>query len=116
MLLYSFMASSIKDSSREIGILKALGANMKDIYKIFIVEAVFIGIFALLFGIIGYYFVGLLVNNIVTYLFYTFYFTIFTFDFVTVLVMIISIILIQYVFLTNYAKATIIFCATYTTK
>ena len=37
-------------------------------------------------GITGYYFVGLLINQIVTNLYYDFYFTIFTFDIISVIV------------------------------
>lgn len=94
MLLYSFMSNSIKDSSKQIGILKALGSTMSDIYKVFAIEATVIGIFSIILGITGYYFVGLLINQIVTNLYYDFYFTIFTFDIISVIVMIIAIVLI----------------------
>ena len=94
MLLYSFMSNSIKDSSKQIGILKALGSTMSDIYKVFAVEAAFIGLFSIVLGVLGYYLVGILVNGIVTSLFYDFYFTIFTFDIISVIVMVISIIAI----------------------
>lgn len=94
MLLYSFMSNSIKDSSKQIGILKALGSTMNDIYKVFAIEATVIGIFSIILGITGYYFVGLLINQIVTNLYYNFYFTIFTFDIISVVIMIIAIVLI----------------------
>ena len=94
LLLYSFMSSSIKDNARQIGILKALGANIKDTYKIYAVEAVVIGLFAIVFGILGYYFGGLLVNEIITSLFYTFYFAIFTFEPLTFVIMILSTVLV----------------------
>lgn len=94
LLLYSFMSSSIKDNARQIGILKALGANIKDTYKIYAVEAVVIGLFAITFGILGYYFGGLLVNRIITSLFYNFYFAIFTFEPITFVVMVLSTVLI----------------------
>ncbi len=94
LLLYSFISSSIKDNSKQIGILKALGANIKDIYKIFTFEALLIGVLASLFGVLGYYFGGLLANKIITSLFYTFYFPIFNCDFFTILIMICSTFLI----------------------
>ena len=97
LLLYSFISNSIKDNSKQIGILKALGANIKDIYKIFTFEALLIGILASLFGVLGFYFGGLLVNNIVTSLFYTFYFPIFNGDIVTILIMVLSTLLILFI-------------------
>lgn len=97
LLLYSFISNSIKDNSKQIGILKALGANIKDIYKIFTFEALLIGILASLFGVLGFYFGGLLVNNIVTSLFYTFYFPIFNGNIVTILIMILSTLLILFI-------------------
>ena len=88
------MSNSIKDSSKQIGILKALGSTISDIYKVFAIEATVIGIFSIILGITGYYFVGLLINQIVTTLYYDFYFTIFTFDIISVIVMIIAIVVI----------------------
>ena len=87
ILLYSFMSGSIKDGSYQIGVLKALGANIKDIYKIYAVEAFIIGIFATVFGILGYYFGGLLINKVITDNFYTFYFPIFIFKPISILQM-----------------------------
>lgn len=94
LLLYSFISNSIKDSSKQIGILKALGANIKDIYKIYMFEALLIGILATIFGVFGFYFIGIVVNRIITSLFYTFYFPIFRFEFISVLVMVLSTFLI----------------------
>ncbi len=97
ILLYSFMSSSIKDNSKQIGILKALGANKNDIFKIYAVEAIIIGIFTSFFGVLGYYFGGLLLNRIVTNLFYTFYFAIFIPNIITILLMIVLTFLILFI-------------------
>lgn len=97
ILLYSFMSSSIKDNSKQIGILKALGANKNDIFKIYAVEAIVIGIFTSFFGVLGYYFGGLLLNRIVTNLFYTFYFAIFIPNIATILLMIVLTFLILFI-------------------
>ena len=97
ILLYSFMSSSIKDNSKQIGILKALGANKNDIFKIYAVEAIIIGIFTTFFGVLGYYFVGLLLNRIITNLFYTFYFAIFIPNIITILIMILATFIILFI-------------------
>ena len=67
---------------------------MNDIYKVFTIEAVLIGILSVIFGVGGYYFTGLLINQIVSNLYYDFYFTIFTFDIISVVIMIVAIIAI----------------------
>ncbi len=100
ILLYSFISSSVKDSSKQIGILKALGANIKDIYKIYAVEAMLIGLFATVFGVLGYYIIGMLINQIITSAFYTFYFPIFNFELFGALVMIFSTFIIIIISLT----------------
>lgn len=46
MLIFNFLSSSIVDRQKEIGTLRALGASGKDIYKIFILEGLFIAIIA----------------------------------------------------------------------
>lgn len=97
ILLYSFMSSSIKDNSKQIGILKALGANKNDIFKIYAVEAIIIGIFTTFFGVLGYYFGGLLLNRIITNLFYTFYFAIFIPNIITILIMILATFIILFI-------------------
>lgn len=100
ILLYSFISSSIKDSSKQIGILKSLGATIKDVYKIYAVEALLIGLFATVFGVLGYYAIGISINNIITYYFYTFYFPIFNFKAFDAIVMILSTFVILIVSLT----------------
>ena len=58
VLLSNFMASSVFDRKREIGILRALGCTHKNISVMFFLEAVFIGLISMvgatLFIIIGF--------------------------------------------------------------
>ena len=86
ILLFSFIHSSVKNNVRQIGILRAIGANVIDIIKIYVIEALIIGIASLLFSLIIYgvggYFINLVIGE--TYL------SIFTFGFSTVMKMISS--------------------------
>ncbi|MDR0831414.1 MAG: ATP-binding cassette domain-containing protein [Bacillales bacterium] len=89
ILLYSFMSFSIKEHTRQAGILRAIGANQFDIIKIFLLEAATIGIIALAFGIAGYGIVGAIINQSAnvdnlfgSYIYYS------TFSFLTILKMI----------------------------
>lgn len=94
LLLYSFMSNSIKKSSKQIGILKALGASMKDLYKIYSMEAILIGLFSTVIGVGFFYIVGLLINRIVSLVFFDYYFAIFTFEPITIITMIASTIVV----------------------
>ena len=86
ILLFSFIHSSVKNNVRQIGILRAIGANVIDIIKIYVIEALIIGIASLLFSLIIYGVGGYLINLVIgeTYL------SIFTFGFSTVMKMISS--------------------------
>ena len=94
LLLYSFMSNSIKKSSKQIGILKALGASMKDLYKIYSMEAVIIGLFSTVIGVGYFYIVGLIINKVVSLVFFDFYFAIFTFEPITIITMVLSTIIV----------------------
>ena len=94
ILLYSFMSNSIRNSKRQIGILKALGANKADIYKIFSIEAVIIGLVSTIGGVLIYSIGGLIANQVITDVAYTFYFPFFINNVYTMLMMIIPTIII----------------------
>ncbi|MDV3205322.1 MAG: ABC transporter ATP-binding protein/permease [Weeping tea tree witches'-broom phytoplasma] len=51
VLMFNFISSSIKDKIKDIGILKAIGANSFDIAKIFIQEVILISIINLLLSL-----------------------------------------------------------------
>lgn len=86
ILLFSFIHSSVKNNIRQIGILRAIGANVIDIIKIYVIEALIIGCVSLLFSLLIYGLGGYFINMIIgeTYL------SIFTFGFSTVIKMITS--------------------------
>ena len=94
LLLYSFMSSSIKGYSKQIGILKALGANNKDLYKVYSVEAIIIALFSIVIGVALFFAVGIVINNVISSMLYDFYYPLFLFDIVTILLMVLSTILI----------------------
>ncbi len=89
ILFYSFMSKSIKDSKRHIGILKALGAKGKDIFKIFMIEAIFISFISISLAILIYCLGGNIFNNILSNNMYSFYFPIFIINPLTIITMII---------------------------
>ena len=79
------MLSSIKNNTKQIGILRAIGANVIDIIKIYVIEALIIGSISLVCSLFIYGVGGTLVNNAITG-----YLSIFTFGFSTVMKMISS--------------------------
>lgn len=62
-LLFLFLSSSIRKNKKQIGILRALGAQQSDIFKIFISEAVIIGGISLLGSICLYFILGSIINT-----------------------------------------------------
>ncbi len=64
LLFSNFIGVSISYCKKEIGILKALGANNKDILKIFGYESIIIGIIAWFLSVIGWYIICNILNNI----------------------------------------------------
>ncbi len=59
----SFMSTSIMERSREIGLIKALGAKNFDVYLLFLSEAVVIGLLGGFFGFI----LGIILSQIISY-------------------------------------------------
>lgn len=53
---------SVVERTREIGVMRAIGARRKDIKRIFFTESALIGLFAGVIGVLGAYLVGLIVN------------------------------------------------------
>ena len=60
---------SVVERTKEIGLLRAIGARSKDIKRIFVSEAFLIGISSGLIGLIGAFIISLLVNKISTQVF-----------------------------------------------
>lgn len=58
------MIMSIYERTKEIGIMKVIGASIKDIKKLFLLEAGLIGFFGGLLGLIFSYIVSLLLNTL----------------------------------------------------
>ena len=69
-------------------------AVIKDLYKIYSIEAIIIGFFSIAIGVSLYYIFGLLINRVISELFFDFYFSIFTFKTITILTMILSTVII----------------------
>ena len=61
-----FTISSIKSNKKNIGILRALGAKVTDIYKIFYLENFLTGIFAFIFSSIITYISCNVANNLIS--------------------------------------------------
>lgn len=72
MLLANFMVTAVYDKKREIGILRALGCTQKNISTLFLIQAIFIGLVAIIGStimiVLGIYIANMLfVNNFATY-------------------------------------------------
>lgn len=85
ILLFSFMLGSIKNNVKQIGILRAIGANVIDIIKIYVIEALIIGSISLVSSLFIYGVGGFLINNLIPG-----YLSVFTFGFSTVMKMVLS--------------------------
>ena len=71
ILLVNFIVTSIYDNKKTIGILRALGTRKKDVFKIFLCEGFFIGIFALILTFAALFFFMNWLNAYITeYLFF----------------------------------------------
>ncbi|MBQ7340349.1 MAG: ATP-binding cassette domain-containing protein [Clostridia bacterium] len=66
-MLSNYISTSIIQKRQTIGILRALGSNGRDIFRMFIIEslviAVLSGIFAIVFGLIGCHLVNFYINT-----------------------------------------------------
>ena len=69
MGISSLMGTTIMERSREIGLIKALGATMRDVYLQFLTEAIIIGLIG---GVFGFLLGGLLSQIIALNIFNTF--------------------------------------------
>jgi ABC-type lipoprotein export system ATPase subunit/ABC-type antimicrobial peptide transport system permease subunit len=62
IMIIVVMYISVVERTKEIGIIKAIGARSKDIRRIFISEAFLIGLFSGAIGVAGAYFLGKFIN------------------------------------------------------
>ena len=62
--LITFISYSIKDQSKKVGILRAMGVSLKDTICIFLVEAVVIIMISLILGFVIFKFILCQINNI----------------------------------------------------
>lgn len=66
-MLSNYISTSIIQKRQTIGILRALGSNGRDIFRMFIIEslviAVLSGIFAIVFGLVGCHLVNFYINT-----------------------------------------------------
>lgn len=62
IMIIVVMHISVVERTKEIGIIKAIGAREKDIRRIFVSEAFLIGVFSGLLGLIGAYFISRGIN------------------------------------------------------
>jgi len=68
MGMLNTLSVSLLQRTKEVGILKALGAKRKDIFKMFIFEAIIISVFGGIIGLFGGYGFGVAVNKLLIYL------------------------------------------------
>ena len=68
LMLLNFISASISAKSKEIGILRAVGARGTDVFKIFFSEAFIIAMICFVLAAVGAGFVCNIVNNSVTQL------------------------------------------------
>ena len=54
---------SVVERTKEIGLLRAIGARSKDVKRIFVLEAFFIGLSSGVIGLIGSYVISIFVNK-----------------------------------------------------
>ena len=60
------MVMSIYERTKEIGVMKVIGAELKDIKRLFLFEAAMIGFFGGLFGIVISYGISFLINSVIS--------------------------------------------------
>jgi putative ABC transport system permease protein len=69
IMIIVVMYISVVERTKEIGIIKAIGAREKDIRRIFVSEAFLIGLFSGTIGLVGAYFIGKGINVVSNKLF-----------------------------------------------
>lgn len=65
--MFNTLTISLLERTKEVGLLRALGANSSDIWRIFLAESFLIGIVGGLFGIVAGYIIGQVLNIIFSY-------------------------------------------------
>lgn len=65
LLLSNFIASSISNKTRDIGILRALGATSNDVFKIFFSESFVITVLCIILSTVGGFILSAVLNNTV---------------------------------------------------
>lgn len=68
MGMLNTLSVSLLQRTKEVGILKALGSKRKDIFKMFVFEAVIISVVGGVMGLFGGYGFGVLVNKVLIYM------------------------------------------------
>ena len=63
LLLANFIAISIANKKKDIGILRSIGARSLDVFKIFFSESIIIGLFTYIVAIIAIFIIAGLLNN-----------------------------------------------------
>ena len=63
LLLFNFITVSISSKAHEIGVLRAIGARGKDVFKIFFSESLFIALLAFIIAVISAFIIVMVLNN-----------------------------------------------------
>lgn len=66
ILFIYFTITSVNSNKKTIGILRALGAKVSDIYKIFYLESFIVGLFAFILSVVVCYFSVIVANQIIS--------------------------------------------------
>lgn len=66
ILFINFIVVSINSNKKQIGILRAMGAKKKDVFKIFLLEGLLVGIFAFVLSVLGCIIVSEYVNQLIS--------------------------------------------------
>jgi len=89
LLLISIVYSAIIDRKKDIAIIKMLGGNSFNIFKIFVIQPIIIILISLIIAIIGYNFVALSINDFIKTEFYI-YISLLSPTFLKILILFIS--------------------------
>ena len=63
LLLFNFITVSISSKAHEIGVLRAVGARGKDVFKIFFSESLFIALLGFIIAVISAFIIVMVLNN-----------------------------------------------------
>ncbi len=66
LLMFNFISASITAKKKEIGILRAIGARTRDVFKIFMSESMIIALICMAVAVVGTFGLCVLLNNILT--------------------------------------------------